>query len=118
VSRDADGRDRDYLEQILEAIARIERYVAVGEERFYAETHWQDAVIRQLEINGEATKRISTALKDRHPEVEWRRMTGMRDVLAHEYPDIDLGIVWGVTQQVLPGLKHQTEGILADVREE
>jgi uncharacterized protein with HEPN domain len=106
------SRDAVYLEHIADAIAKIELYVAVGRERFFTESHWQDAVIRQLEIIGEATKRISPDLRGRHPEVARRRMAGLRDVLAHDYMGVDLHVVWGVTQQALPELKRQILAIL------
>ena len=110
------SRDEVYIRHILDAIAKIERYVAVGQEQFFAEPLWQDAVIRQLEIVGEATKRISRDVRNRYPDVEWRRMAGMRDVLAHNYMAVDLRVVWRVTQQSLPELKRQLEAILADER--
>jgi uncharacterized protein with HEPN domain len=106
------SRDAVYLGHILDAIARIERYSAVGQERFLAEPHWQDATIRQLEVIGEATKRLSPELRDKHPEVAWRRVAGLRDVLIHDYMGVDLDIVWGVTQQALPDLKRQIQAIL------
>jgi uncharacterized protein with HEPN domain len=108
------SRDADYLKHIRDSITRIETYVAVGEERFFSEPHWQDAVIRQLEIIGEATKRLSPALRSRRPEVSWRRMSGMRDFLIHNYIDVEPRVVWDVTQQSLPELKQQIEAILRD----
>jgi len=62
-------RDRLYLSHIVDALNKIESYVAVGREAFLSTSHWQDAVIRQLEIIGEATKRISSGLCAKHPEV-------------------------------------------------
>ncbi len=64
--------DAIYLKHILDAVAKIESYVAVGHEEFAAKSHWQDAVIRQLEIVGEATKRLSADLRIQYPEVSWR----------------------------------------------
>lgn len=107
MSRDAIDRGH-----ILDAIARIERYGAVGQEKFLTEPHWQDAMIRQLEVIGEATKRLSPKLRDRHPEVAWRRMAGSRDVLIHDYMGVDLDVVWGVTQRARPDLKRQIQTIL------
>lgn len=108
------SRDATYLRHILDAIAKIDRYAAVGQERFFAEPQWQDAVIRQLEIIGEATKRVSAGLRDQHPEIAWRRMAGLRDMLIHNYMGVDLEVVWGVTQQTLPELKRNVETILAE----
>ena len=97
---------------ILDVIAKIELCGAVGQERFLAESHWQDAVIRQLEVIGEATKRLSPELRGQYPEIAWRRMAGLRDVLIHDYMGVDLGVVWGVTQRALPDLKLQIQTIL------
>lgn len=110
------SRNTDYIEHTLGAIARIEQYSSVGEKRFSEEPQWQDAIIRQLEIIGEATKRISYDFRDRHPEVAWRRMAGMRDVLVHDYMGVEFSIVWKVAQQVIPELKRQLEASAADER--
>ena len=75
-------------------------------------SHWQDAVIRQLEIVGEATKRLSEDLRLRYPEVPWRRIAGLRDVLIHDYMGVDLEAVWQVTQKNVPQLKAQIREIL------
>ena len=70
--------DRLYLTHILDAIKKIETYISVGHDVFVSTSHWQDAVIRQLEIVGEATKRLSKQLCSQHPEVLWRRIAGAR----------------------------------------
>jgi len=105
------SRDDVFPKHILDAIDRIERDTTVGQEQFFAESHWQDGVIRQLEIIGEATKRVSPDLRKRHPEVAWRRMAGVRDVL-HNYMGDDLDSVWGATQVAVPDLKHNVAAIL------
>lgn len=110
--------DAVYLRHILEAISLIERYVAVGRDVFMTTSHWQDAVIRQLEIIGEATKQLSQGLRSQHPEVPWRRIAGLRDVLIHGYMGVDLDRVWGVTQRDLPGLTQQLEVILQETAEQ
>ena len=66
-------RDTAYLRHILDAVTKIESYVSVGKEAFFRESHWQDAVVRQLEIIGEATKRLSRELRESQPNVPWRR---------------------------------------------
>lgn len=110
------SRDAVYLEHILGAIARIEAYAATGEDQFYREPLRQDAIIRQLEILGEATKRRSGSLRGRHPDVAWRRMSGMRDVLIHNYMGVDLTLVWRVTQHDIPELKRQVAAMLDEER--
>jgi uncharacterized protein with HEPN domain len=69
-------KDSVYLRHILDAVSKIESYVSVGREAFLSTTHWQDAVVRQLEIIGEATKRIRAELRYNYPDIPWRRMAG------------------------------------------
>jgi uncharacterized protein with HEPN domain len=104
--------DRVYLAHILEAIARIESYAAVGRDEFMKTYHWQDAVIRQLEIIGEATKQLSAEFRERHPAVPWRRIAGLRDKLIHDYMGVDLAALWEITREELPVLKEQVQAIL------
>ncbi len=103
------SRDDLYLQHVLDAIAKIERYVEVGHDEFMAASHWQDAVVRQLEIIGEAIKRLPSALTQQRPEIPWRRIAGMRDVLIHDYMGVDLEAVWQVTQHDLPKLRDAIE---------
>lgn len=106
--------DSVYLRHILDAIEKIEIYVSVGREGFFAASHWQDATIRQLEIIGEATKCLSDDLRAKHPEVLWRRIAGLRDVLIHNYMGVDLTAVWEITQKNLPVFKQQVQAILEE----
>ena len=102
-----------YLQHILDAINKIEEYVSVGYETFMSTSHWQDAVIRQLEIIGEATKKLSDDLRIKHPQIPWKRVAGLRDILIHDYMGVDLSAVWDITQKNLPELKQQIQGILS-----
>lgn len=79
------SRSEAYLRHILDAIEKIERYAAVGHQEFMAGSHWQDAVIRQLEIISEAVKRLAPEDKVQRPEIPWRAVAGLRDVLIHNY---------------------------------
>lgn len=106
------SRDDLYLRHILEAIAKIESYTSVGYDVFSDQSHWQDAVIRQLEIVGEATKRLTSDTRSRHPEIRWRAIAGLRDVLIHQYMGVDLEAVWQVTQSELPSLRAAVEELL------
>lgn len=106
--------DRIYLQHILDAITQVEEFAAVGRDRFFMERHWQGSVIYQLLIMGEATKHLSMELRVRHPEVAWRSMAGLRDVLIHNYREVDLNVVWAVVQEDLPEVKRGVEGILAE----
>lgn len=78
--------DRIYLKHIPGAINKVEQYIQVGYDEYMARSHWQDAVMRQLEIIGEATKRLSKDLRAQSPEVPWRRIAGLRDVLTVSTP--------------------------------
>jgi uncharacterized protein with HEPN domain len=107
--------DQLYLKHILDAIEKVESYIAVGSEVFFSTSYWQDAVIRQLEIIGEATKRLSRELCSKHTEIPWRRIAGLRDVLIHDYMGVDIKAVWEITQKDLPPLKTRIQAILNDL---
>lgn len=104
--------DSVYLKHILDSIRKIEKYASVGEHEFMQTDHWQDAIVRQLEIIGEATKNISISLRQNNPDIPWRRMAGLRDVLIHDYMGVDLRAVWEVVEKHLPKLKEDIEVLL------
>jgi len=96
--------DRPYLLHIRDAIDRIHSYTDQGKEAFFTSSLLQDAVIRNLEVIGEAAKRISPSTKAQAAEIPWPLVAGMRDVLIHGYFGVDLEIVWSVVDQRLPEL--------------
>ena len=106
--------DSLYLRHILDAIIKIQEYTAVGYERFISESHWQDAVIRQLEIIGEATKNLTDELKAQYPDTPWRRIAGLRDILIHNYMGVDISAVWEITQKNLPDFNKRIQEILPE----
>lgn len=107
------SKDRLYLQHIFDSIEKIESYVAVGHDEFMSHSHWQDAVIRQLEIIGEATKHISLSLREKRGDIPWRRIAGLRDILIHDYMGVDLSAVWEITQNNLPTLKAKIAELLS-----
>ena len=91
---------RVYIEDILECISKIEEYIkGVSEEDFYKNTQIQDAVLRRLEIIGEAVKKIPEEVRSNYPEIPWKEMAGMRDVLIHEYFGINMKRTWKVAKE-------------------
>ena len=104
--------DRERLLDILEAIERIEVQAARGRSLFAEEEVAQTAVIRWIEIIGEAARGLTAELREAHPEVPWRRMVAMRNVLIHGYFDIDVDLVWSVAEGDLPKLEGQIRAIV------
>lgn len=87
--------DSLYLDHIVQSLERILSYCSgVDEATFTKDFMMQDACIRQLEIIGEATKKLSPQFKTRYPNIPWKDMAGMRDKLTHNYFDVEIGIVW------------------------
>lgn len=104
-----------YLEDILSAIEKIEAYTqGVSFEQMQQQGMLVDAILHNLEIIGEAAKHVPDALRLRHPEVEWRKISGLRDIVAHEYFGISLEIVWDILQNKLPELRVQVTQMLEE----
>ena len=109
-------RDKDYrlyVHDILEAITSIQEYMGdLTFEQFTKDKKTIDAIIRNFAIIGEAAKNIPDSVKREHPEIEWKRMTGMRDKLIHEYHGISLKVVWDTTKTDLTTSKPLLEQLL------
>ncbi len=95
-----------YVEDIIQAIGKIEKYISdMEKEDFINNELVQDAVIRNLEVIGEAVKRIPNDVRSSYEEVPWRKISGLRDILIHEYFGININIVWDVIENKLQPLK-------------
>ena len=102
-----------FLEDILQAIKKVEKYTnGLNYERFNSDEKSADAVMRNLEIIGEASKNIPSELKDKFPKIPWKKMMGLRNIVAHEYFGVDLKIIWEIASENLPGVKPKIERLL------
>jgi uncharacterized protein with HEPN domain len=106
-----------YLGDILRCMENIADYTQSGKADFLQSQLLQDAVIRNFEIIGEATKHLSLELRQQYPEIPWRRMAGFRDILIHSYMNIDVSTVWEAVQE-LPPLKTKIQFILQTLNPE
>ncbi len=105
--------DREFLLDIREAIHRISAYTAgMTYQDFLGDMRTQDAVVRNLEIIGEAAKNLSEGLRARYPDVPWKGMAGIRDRLIHHYFGVNLDIVWQIVVHELPKVALQVEDML------
>lgn len=102
----------DYLEDIRNAISEIEEFIrGMAFEDFEKDKKTINAVIRSLEVLGEATKHIPDDIRKNHPSIPWRQMSGMRDVLIHDYMGVDLKTVWKVAIERLPELARMIKSV-------
>ena len=107
--------ERVYLLHIRDAIDRILTYTEEGRDAFLGHPMIQDAVLRNMEILGEASKRVSEPLRGRAPGVPWREMPGMRDKLIHDYFGVDLSLVWDVVASELPAARDRIAVLLDEL---
>lgn len=107
-----------YLHDILQRIDMIEEFILAGREDFFESTKTQESTLRCFEIIGEIIKRLDADLLARQPHIEWRRFSGFRDVLIHQYDAVNLETVWDIIQNDLPPLKTAVQALLDSLPED
>ena len=108
-----------FIEDILEAIDKIERYIkSLTYETFAKNEMVADAVIRNLEIIGEASRNIPENVRERYADIPWKRMIGLRNITIHEYFGVDLGIIWEIVTRNLPETKPKLAAMPKSFNEE
>ncbi|MFW6282157.1 MAG: DUF86 domain-containing protein [bacterium] len=114
------GKDNlRFLSHIIKSIDLINQYSCkMSKHDFYMEQEKQDAIVRRLEIIGEATKNLSESFKNRYSDVPWKAMAGMRDILAHKYFGVDLEIAWQTIQNKLPEVEPRIRAIYDELDKE
>jgi uncharacterized protein with HEPN domain len=107
--------DRERVLHILEAIQRVEKYAARGRFAFDQDELIQNWMVWHLQIIGEAARALSESFRQRHPEIPWAQIIGMRHIIVHEYFGIDLAIVWQAISVNLPDVKRKLEFALREL---
>jgi len=101
-----------YIEDILDSIAKIEHYTKdINENEFLTDTQIQDSVLRRLEIIGEAVKNIPNDFRNKYPQIPWKRIAGLRDVLIHEYFGVNLRRAWRMVKHDIFDLRKQLQQV-------
>jgi uncharacterized protein with HEPN domain len=104
---------RVYLEDILEATRKITAYTSsLSKAAFLEDEKTIDAVVRNLEVIGEAVKKLPEDLRAQHSAVEWKKIAGLRDILIHEYFGLDAEIVWDIVRNKVPALDREVRTML------
>ena len=106
---------RVYIQDILEAIQRIDEYLTgITFEEFSKDNKTIDAVVRNFAVIGEAARNVPVSVKRKHPEIAWKRMSGMRDKVIHEYFGVDPHILWDTSKIDLPASKQLLKKLLSE----
>jgi uncharacterized protein with HEPN domain len=107
--------ERAYLEHILHCIGRVREDSSGGKDAVFASPTLQDALLRNLQILCESAQRLTEASKQRHPEVAWPAISGLRNVLVHDYFAVDWDTIWTIIQRDLPVLERAIRALLEEV---
>ena len=107
--------DRLYLHHVIECMERIRAYLPADHDEFLADLKTQDAVIRNLQIMAESTQQLSAPLKERYPAISWKKLSGFRNVLVHDYLGVNPDLVWEMIVHDLDHLEHWIRTMLSDL---
>jgi uncharacterized protein with HEPN domain len=107
---------RERVLDMLEAINRIEKYAARGQQAFESDELIQTYLLHYLQVLGEAAFKLPPDFQNEHPAIPWSRLRGMRHILVHDYFRIDPDVVWAVVEKDLPDLKRALQAVLAELR--
>jgi uncharacterized protein with HEPN domain len=113
----AERDERLYLLDVVGAIDKILSYTVAGRGQFFGDAKTQDAVVRNLEVIGEAIKGLSAETREAHPEIPWRKIAGTRDRVIHGYFNVSLNVVWDIVEKDLPPLRDAVTRLLGTSRE-
>jgi len=109
---------KDYLQDIANSIDDVKSFTEnITFEDFTMDKKTINAVIRSIEVMGEATKRIPKSIRGKYPSIPWKKMTGMRDKMIHEYSGVDVGILWKTVKEDIPSLKPLIQSVLKSLGE-
>lgn len=103
--------DKERLEKIIECADKIKEYTRDGENEFFGKPLIQDAVVRNLQVIGDAIKDLSEDIREKNPDVEWRGAARMRDRITHDYFDVNYDIVWDTVQNHIPSFREKIKEI-------
>jgi len=107
--------DLAYVEHVLHCIGRIREDASGGREAVFASQTLQDAIVRNLQVMCESTQRLSEVCKARHPDVDWKGIAGLRNVLVHAYFDVDFETIWTIVSHDLGALEVAAQALKADL---